>query len=246
MFEQLLGQIASGSVTGPLLGLALGILLGVSPLALPMVPAVVSMGAPGRLDDGGVRTAPSLLRLVPSIISFTAGMNGVLGVVGYLFVTVTVVLARAAIVLNVVAAVVMAVLGLRLLLRRTSLCKRATAIPPKPGAAFVYGIAYSVGGCPACGPIALGVGSAAALMGGPVYALAVIAAFVLGHAAVLIAATGLGARLLPNGTADVPWLRLDLVVGAMFMLASAFYVYRLVTGKVTTRLPGEPGSGLLP
>lgn len=246
MFFKLLEQLAEGSVAGPLMGLALGVLLGLSPLALPMVPAVVAAASPGRVDGSGVRTAPSLLRLAPSIIAFTAGMNGVLGVVGYLFVTVTVALTRASVVLHVVAAAVMGILGLRLLLRRTSLCNRARAVPPNPVRAFLYGIAFSVGGCPACGPIAMGVGTAAALVGGPVYGLAIISAFVLGHAIVLIAAAGVGAKLLPAGTASVPWLRLDLLVGVMFLLASAFYVYRLLTGQVSTLLPGEPGSKFLP
>lgn len=90
------------------------------------------------------------------------------------------------------------------------------------------------------------MGAAAALVGGPLYGLLTVGAFVLGHALVLIAAAGVGSRLLPNGTSSVPWLKLDLVVGVMFLLASAFYLYRVLSGEVTTKLPGEPGSGLLP
>lgn len=40
--------------------------------------------------------------------------------------------------------------------------------------------------------------------------------------------------------------RLDLVVGALFVLAAAYYLYRVLNGDVSTKLPGEPGSGLLP
>ncbi len=245
MIDTLLGRLADGSAAAPLLGLAIGLLLGLSPLALPMVPAVVATVSPGRVDDQGVRRRLPLWRVAPSIVAFTAGMNGVLGLVGYLFVTVTIALTRASVVLHLVAAAVMGLLGLRLLLLRTSMCKRAAAIPPRPGAAFLYGIAFSVGGCPACGPIALGVGSAAALAG-PLYGVATVAAFVVGHALVLIAVAGLGARLLPSGTASIPWLKLDVVVGAMFLAASAFYAYRVLSGDVITKLPGEPGSGLLP
>lgn len=43
----------------------------------------------------------------------------------------------------------------------------------------------------------------------------------------------------------MPWRRLDLVVGVLFV-AAAYYVFRIVSGDVTTNLPGEPGSGLLP
>lgn len=44
----------------------------------------------------------------------------------------------------------------------------------------------------------------------------------------------------------MPWRRLDVVVGWLFLAASAYYAYRLLSGGVSTRLPGEPGSGLLP
>lgn len=144
MIDTLLVQLGDGAMAAPLLGLAIGFLLGLSPLDLPMVPAVLATASPGRIDEQGVRRRLPLLRVAPSIIAFTAGMNGVLGLVGYLFVTVTIALTRASVVLHLLAATVMGVLGLRLLLRRTSLCKRAQAIPPRPLAAFGYGIAFSV------------------------------------------------------------------------------------------------------
>jgi hypothetical protein len=102
---------------------------------------------------------------------------------------------------------------------------------------------FAVTGCPGCGPIAIGVGAAAALVGGPLYALAVISAFVAGRAAVLLATATVGARLLPTGD-DVRWARLDLVVGVLFVAAAVYYLYRVLSGDVITALPGEPGGGL--
>lgn len=66
----------------------------------------------------------------------------------------------------------------------------------------------------------------------------------LGRAVVLLLTAAAGAGLLPSGTGDVPWRRLDLVVGALFLLAAAHYVYRVVSGAVITQLPGEPGGPL--
>lgn len=246
MIDILLERLTEASVTGPLLGFAVGVLLGLSPLALPSVPAVVGILSPGRISAGGERLRLPLLRVFPSILAFTLGMDGVVAFVGYVFISVTIALVRASIVLHLVAAAVMGILGIRLLLRRTSLCRRAETIPPKTLAAFGYGILFSIGGCPGCAPISLGIGSAAALIAGPLFALVVIAAFVLGHAAVLTAAAAVGGRLLPDRTNQVSWLRLDMIVGAMFVLAAIYYLYRVLAGEVTTKLPGEPGSGILP
>ncbi|MGH8998064.1 MAG: hypothetical protein ACRDY7_01580, partial [Acidimicrobiia bacterium] len=127
-----------------------------------------------------------------------------------------------------------------------SLCHRARALPPRPREALAFGTVFAVTGCPACGPIAIGVGAASALVGGPLYALLVLAAFVIGRAAVLLATAAAGARLLPTGTSVVPWRRLDLVVGALFVAAAIYYLYRVLHGDVSTQIPGEPGSGLLP
>jgi cytochrome c biogenesis protein CcdA len=242
----LIAQVAEGPLLGPLLALVIGVLLGLSPVAFPMVPAVVGTLAPGQFSAQGERQPVPLRTAFPTILAFTAGMNGVLGLAGYAFVAVTVFTARAAVVSSLAAAAIMGVLGLRLLTRRTTLCRRAAAVPPHPWQALLFGVFFSVGGCPGCGPISIGVGVAAASVGGPLYGLAVIAAFVLGHALVLTAFAVLGARLLPSGTTNVPWLRLDIVVGLMLLAAAIFYVYRVASGQVTTLLPGEPGSGLLP
>jgi predicted permease len=75
--------------------------------------------------------------------------------------------------------------------------------------------------------------------------LLTLVAFVLGHAAVLVAAAAFGRRLaLPASAAA--WLRLDRVVGALLLVAGAYYLWRVLSGEVSTLLPGEPGSGLLP
>ncbi len=244
--DTLIEMLGNGSMAGPLLGFAIGVVLGLSPVALPTIPAVVGVLAPGRLDRDGVRRSLSWVRVFPSVLAFVFGMNGVLGMLGYVFVSFTVALARSSIVLYGLSATVLGVIGIRLLTRKTSLCRRAETIPPKPLPALLYGVAFSVGGCPGCGPIALGVGSAAALVGGPLYGLLIVFMFVAGHAAVLMAAAIAGSRLLPDGTSRIPWPRLDFVVGLLFMFASAYYVFQLASGNVTNKLPGEPGSGLLP
>ncbi len=77
-------------------------------------------------------------------------------------------------------------------------------------------------------------------------ALVTVAAFVAGRTAVLIATAALGSRLLPAGAGALPWRRLDTVVGGLFLLAAAYYAWRLLSGGVSTLLPGEPGSGVLP
>lgn len=245
MVEALIARLGEGSVLGPVLGFAVGALLGLSPVALPTIPAVLATVSRGYVHERGYRLRTPVMEAFPSILAFTAGMNGVLGVAGYLFVTVTVALARASVVLHVVAAAAMVVLGLRLVLRRTSVCGRPGALPPQPGRAFLYGIAFSIGGCPGCGPVALGVGSAAAALGGPLYGLVIIAAFVLGHAAVLTGAAAVGSRLLPDAQA-VSWLRLDLLVGVLLLVGAAYYLFRVAIGDVTTVLPGEAGSTLMP
>lgn len=245
MISSLLDAIGAGSLLAPALALLAGVLLGLSPVALPAVPVVMSALSPGRVDHDGRRSA-GVLGAAPAVVAFVIGMDGVLALAGYLVVQVTVLLARGAVALNLLAAVLLAALGLRLLLRRASLCDQARRLPPRPSEALSAGLLFAVTGCPGCAPIAIGVGSAAALVGGPVLALLVVAAFVAGRAAVLLVAAALGARLLPTGTPSVPWRRLDVVVGWLFLAASAFYAYRLLSGAVTTQLPGEPGSGTLP
>lgn len=244
MVENLIARIPEAAVLAPMLGFLAGALLSVSPISLPSVPVVVSTLSPGTLSEAGERQRPRLLPALPVVLAFVAGMDGILGVVGMAIIEVAEFLTRAAVVLHVLSASLLATLGLRLLLRRTSLCNRAQALPPAPSEAFMFGLVFAVTGCPACGPIAIGVGAAAALVGGPALAFGVVGAFVLGRAVVLLAAAGAAARLLPSGTDDVPWRRLDVVVGVLFLLAAAYYAYRVASGTVITQLPGEPGGPL--
>lgn len=242
---QLTQRIAETGAVGIVFGFLVGVALSLSPVALPSVPVVVSTLAPGRLDEDGSRRLRSALDAFPSVFAFIVGMDGLIAVAGFLFVEVTVALIRASLVLHLVAATVLALVGLRLLTRQASLCHQVRPLPPHPAKAFVFGIAFSVGGCPACGPIAVGVGSAAALSGSPAMALLVIAAFLVGRASVLLAAASFAGRLLPTGE-GVPWRRFDVLVGLLFLAAAGYYLYRIATGQASTSLPGEPGSGLLP
>lgn len=245
MIATLLEGVAKGHLMAPLFALFAGVLLGVSPVALPAVPVTMLAVSAGRLDEDG-RRRRSLLGSVPAVVGFVIGMDGVPAVAGYLFVQLTVLLARGAVVLNLVAALVLGALGLRLLLRRASLCDQARQLPPRPTEALAAGALFAVTGCPGCAPISIAVGTAAALVGVPLLALAIVGAFIAGRAMVLLGAAALGARLLPSGVTAIPWRRLDLIVGWLFVAASGYYAYRLLSGGVTTRLPGEPGSNVLP
>lgn len=241
----LTGRISETGPTGLLFGFLVGIVLGLSPVSLPTVPVVIATLAPGRLDDEGSRRLRTAVETFPTVLAFVLGMDGVVAVAGYLFVEVTIAVTRASLVLHVLAAIVLTVLGLRLLTRRASLCDLARPLPPRPVKAFLFGIGFAVGGCPACGPVAVGVGASAALAGGPLFALLVIYAFVLGRAFVLVGSALIGGRILPTGQA-VPWRRLDVVVGGLFLAAAGYYLYRIGSGQVYTSLPGEPGNPFLP
>lgn len=243
MVEELVARIPEAALLAPLLGFLAGALLSLSPVSLPSVPIVVSTLAPGTISSSGERHRRSAISALPVVVAFVAGMDGVLGLVGLVVIAVAEFLTRAGVVLHLVSATLLGTLGLRLLLKRSSLCNRARALPPNPSEAFVFGLVFAVTGCPACGPIAIGVGAAASLVGGPLLALGVLAAFVLGRAVVLLMAAAVGARLLPTGAA-VPWRRLDVVVGALFLIAAAYYLYRVGSGAVITKLPGEPGGPL--
>lgn len=245
MIDSLIAQLSEGTVLAPLLAFAVGALLSLSPVALPSTSVVVSALIPAGLGPDGRRAPVPLLRTAPSVAAFVLGMDGLLGLVGYLLVQVTEAVTRASVPLHLAAAALLSVLGLRLLFRRASLCRRAGALPPSPGKAFVFGAFFAVGGCPACGPIVISLGAASALAAGPGYALVVLSTFLIGRTAVLLATAGVGARLLPTA-GGAAFRRLDLIVGTLFLLAAAYYLFRVVNGDVSWKLPGEPGSGLLP
>jgi cytochrome c biogenesis protein CcdA len=246
LIDSLIARLAEGTVLAPLIAFGVGVLLSLSPVALPSLSVVVGSLAPRTVDATGRQRLRLLLAATPSVVAFVAGMDGALGLASYFVVEVTEALTRASVALHLVAAAVLAAAGARLLSRRTSLCQRAGTLPPTPGRAFVYGMLFAVGGCPACGPIVISLGAATALVAGPGYALVVLGAFVAGRAATLLATAGLGARLLPGGGGRLAWRRLDLVVGVLFVAAGAYYLFRVLNGDVTTSLPGEPGSGVLP
>lgn len=245
MVDWLIGQVAEGVWPAPLLGLAIGVLLTLSPVSLPAIPAVVATVSPGELDADGVRHHLRLRESAPAVFAFVVGMDGMIAVVSYSLVTVAVALARASVALHLLAAALLAVVGLRLLFGQTSLCRRAEGIPLHPSSAFLFGIGFSIAGCPACGPIVVGLASAAALVVTPGAAALVLVAFLIGRTAVLLAVATAGARLLPSGTDQVRWARLDVLVGLLLLASALFYVWRVVNGDVTTALPGEPG-GVLP
>lgn len=245
MISELTEQLANSGVAAPLFGFLVGLVLSVSPLALPSVPVVLATVSPGRLAADGTRERVPVLSAMGSVLAFVVGMDGVVGLAGYAFVEVATGLIRASVVLHLVAAAVLTTLGLRLLLRRTSLCHRATGLPSNPVKAFAAGVAFSVGGCPACGTVAVGVGAAAALAGGPLTALLTLYAFVLARTLALLVIAAVGGRVLPAGR-EVPWHRLDRIVGGLFVVAGAYYLARVLRGDVITVVPGEPGSGVLP
>lgn len=128
----LTARIAESGAAGILFGFLVGVVLGLSPVSVPSVPVVVSALAPGKLDDEGARQRRPTFEAFPSVLAFVVGMDGVIAVAGFLFVEVIVGLARASIVLHLVAAAVLGVLGARLLLRRTSVCHQVRPLPPRP------------------------------------------------------------------------------------------------------------------
>lgn len=250
MIEDLVARIPETAGLAPLLAFVAGALLSISPIALPSLPVVVSAVAPGTRPatdadaDGSELVRWPLLRAAPSVFAFVVGMDGVLGVVAMAIVELAEFLTRAAVVLHLVSAALLATAGLRLLSRRTSLCRRAGALPPAPSEAFVFGMVFAVTGCPACGPIAIGVGTAAAAVAGPGLAFGVIGAFLVGRTVVLLAAAAAGARLVPVGAEPSLWRRLDIAVGVLFVTGAGYYLFRIMSGAVTTMLPGEPGGPL--
>ena len=245
MVDSLIGQIAEGVWPAPVLGLVIGIVLTLSPVSFATIPAVMATVSPGQLDDEGVRRRPSLRESAPAILAFVIGMDGMIAAASYSLVAVAVALARASVALHLLAAAVLGVVGVRLLIRRTSLCHRAEAIPLHPSSAFFFGMGFSVAGCPACGPLVVGMASAAALVVAPATAALVLVAFLLGRTATLLTVATAGARLLPADVEDVGWVRLDIIVGVLFVLSALYYVWRVVNGDVTSALPGEAG-GVLP
>lgn len=245
MTEFFLELLAANATLAPLLGLAVGVALSLSPVSMPALAISVAALAPGQLDEAGRRAHMPLGRSFSTLFAFVVGMDGLLAAATYSVVSLTVALTRASVALHLLAGAILIVLGLRLLLRRTTLCARASRIPPEPSQAFLFGVFFSVTGCPGCGPVIIGMTSVAVIVTGPGTGMLVIGAFLLARTLTLLAAARLGSHLLPVTTDQVAWRRLDLAVGAMFLLAGAYYLLLVTTGQVTTILPGEVG-GVLP
>lgn len=237
-----LARIADGGLIAPAFALAAGAILSLSPVALPALPAVAAVAAPIL----GTTPGPPWRRFArgaPRVAAFVVGMDIPLAVAGYLVVEIATTLTRASVVLSGVTAGVLAGVGLRLLLRRGHGCSPAVVVPPGPLRAFAYGAVFSVTGCPGCAPLLIGLGSAAALVGGPFAAAAVLLAFVVGRTAVLLGVSALAGRLLlrPRGARTF-----DIIVGLALVAAAAYYAYRVLGGDMSTVPPGAPGSNVLP
>lgn len=233
-------QIEQAGLVAPAIGLLVGIALTLTPISWPSVPAVVALVGPARAAAREDRPAAvSGARGFAVVLGFVVGMDGVIATLSAALVGVLVLLTRAAVLLTVVAIVVLTYAGIRLLLAKgPAVCRRLEALPPDPLRAVSAGVAFSVGGCPGCAPIAAAVGTAAAATAGPLVSLLVIAAFVVGRAGTLYAAAAAGGRWLVPGDPRKA-RRVDVVLAVVLLLSAAYYAYRLFDGQVFTTLPGE-------
>lgn len=247
--DWLLERISFETAAAPLLALLAGVVLTVSPISWPSIPAVVSLVTPalrsgtadGMVPEFGEQPQPlGRGRAALVVLGFVIGMDGVIATLGAVAVSFTYLLTRAAVVLSLVAAALLAFAGLRLLTRRASLCTRTLALPPDPLRAVSAGTAFAVFGCPGCAPIAVGVGGAAAASGSALVSTLAVVGFVVGRWLSLLATAAAGGQLLGR-TGAAAWRRLDLVVGVLFLLGAAYYVLRVVSGSVQTAVPGTGG-----
>lgn len=232
-------QVAGGGPAAVVFGLAAGVVLSLNPVALPALPAVAAVVSPW-MSPGAPRP---VRRTAPVVGAFVVGMDLPLSVAGYVLTSLAVVLARASVVLSLLAAAVLSLVGLRLLLRRRDGCAPRRTLPTHPADAFAYGVLFSITACSGCAPLLLGLGSAVALVAGPVDAALALGSFLLARTAVLVGTAALGGRLLarPGGGR-----LLDVVVGTGLLLTGAYYAYLVATGRVSPVLPGERGSTVLP
>jgi hypothetical protein len=232
-------RIESAGLLAPAIGALVGIALTLSPIAWPSVPAVVALVGPARAAAREDRPAAiSGPRGFAVVLGFVIGMDGVIATLSAAFVSVLVLLTRAAVVLSVVAIIVLTYAAVRLLLARTpAVCRRLDALPPDPLRAVSAGVAFSVSGCPGCAPVAAAVGTAAAASG-PLLSLVVVAAFVVGRAGTLYAAAAFGGRWLTPADPRRA-RRVDIAIAVVLLLSAAYYSYRLLDGQVLTTLPGE-------
>lgn len=232
-------RIENAGLLAPAIGALVGAALTLTPISWPSLPAVVALVGPARAAAREDRPAAiSGPRGFAVVLGFVIGMDGVIATLSAVSASVLLLLTRAAIALTILAIVVLTYAAVRLLMSRgPAVCRRLDALPPDPLRAVSAGVAFSVSGCPGCAPIAAAVGTAAAAAG-PLVALLVIAAFVVGRAATLYAAAATGGRwLVPSDPHRAR--RVDIALAVILLLSAAYYAYRLLDGQVFTTLPGE-------
>lgn len=225
----------------PLVAALIGVALTLAPVSWASIPAAVALVGPARAAarEGG-EAALSAPRGFLVILGFVVGLDGVVAALAGIFLSVLTLLTRGAEVLIVTAIIVLVAAALRLLLARSSvLCKRLDVIPLSPVRAMGAGIAFSVGGCPGCAPVAAAVGAAGAALG-PLPGLLVLASFLLGRAGALYLAAAAGGRFLVRSDPQRA-RRLEIVLALGLLAAAGYYIYLLSAGLVLTQIPGEEG-----
>lgn len=239
--EAVFERLAAGGPAAVAFGLGAGVVLGLNPVALPALPAVAAVLSPRLQAARGSFRAT--LRATPTVTAFVIGMDVPLAVASYFLSWLAIALTRVSVVLGIVTATVLAATGLWLLLRRQSSCATTQQIPLHPADALAYGVVFSVTACSGCAPLLIGLGSAVALVSGLRTAAIVLVFYVIGRTAVLLATAVLGTRLLlrPNGGRV-----LDVIVGLGLLAAAGYYGYLIATGRISSLLPGEAGSTVLP
>jgi cytochrome c biogenesis protein CcdA len=141
--EWLLGSVSFETSVAPALAFVAGLVLTLSPISWPSIPAVMTVLTPasragtadGLTPEWGEERQPlSRLRGALVVLGFVIGMDGVIATIGALAVSVTYLLVRGAVALSLLAAVLLAVAGLRLVTRRASLrCLPIRCVPSAPG-----------------------------------------------------------------------------------------------------------------
>lgn len=142
MTSVLLERLTEATSLAPLLGFAAGVALSLSPVSLPAMTVSLAALSPGRLDADGQRRRMPLPRTFVVLLAFVAGMDLLFASAGYVLVGIAVAMTRASVALYLLAGAILTAVGVQLLLRRSSLCKRASAIPPAPSGAFLFGVVF--------------------------------------------------------------------------------------------------------
>ncbi len=162
-----------------------GAILAVNPLALPMLGTTLALASTGEASAKGAGVRMTAAFGAGMVVVYTA-----LGVVaGQVDEITTTFLRPYAGIGYVVLAVVLIGIGLFLLARPKRFCS-ACAMPtrrsPTLFGAFLAGIPGGFVNCPACAAIVLGIATASATVGSPVYSAAVMFSVGAGHAVMLV------------------------------------------------------------